>query len=93
MADDTPVVHEFEPHKRDYELFIKLTVATLLCCGFIMIALMSVGFAQSFNVLNAVVGLVVGLGAVTLTLMTGGRNWIPCTVLFVLYFLLTATLV
>ena len=93
MADDTPVVHEYEPHAQDYGHFIKLTIATLLACGFIMVALMSVGFAQSWNVLNAVGGLVFGLGAVALTLMTGGRNWIPCAVLFVLYFLFTVTLV
>lgn len=92
MADETPVVHEFEPHKQDYELFVKLTVATLLACGFILVALLSVGFAQSWNVLNAVGGLIFGLGAVALTLATGGRNWVPSLVLFVLYFLFTATL-
>ncbi len=92
MADDTPVVHEIGPHKQDYELFIKLTVATLLACGFILVALLAVGFAQSWNVLAAVGGLIIGLGSVTLTLMTGGRNWIPCGALFVLYFLFTVTL-
>lgn len=92
MADETPVVHEYEPHKQDYELFIKLTMATLLSVGFILVALLAVGFAKSFSVLTAVVGLIVGLIAVMLTLMTGGRNWIPCGVLFVLYFLFTAML-
>ena len=37
-------------------------------------------------------GLIFGLGAVALTLATGGRNWVPSLVLFVLYFLFTATL-
>lgn len=92
MADNTPVVHEYEPHKQDYDLFIKLTIATILCCGFILVALLSAGFAQSFNVLNAFGGLIVGFVAVAVTLMTGGRNWIPCVVLFVLYFLFTAML-
>ena len=92
MADDTPVVHEYGPHKQDYELFIKLTIATLLACGFILVALLSAGFAQSFNVLNALGGLIIGLGAVAVTLMTGGRNWIPCVVLLLLYFLFTAML-
>lgn len=92
MADDTPVVHEYEPHQQDYDLFIKLTIATIVACGFILVALLSAGFAQSFNVLNAIGGLIVGFGAVAVTLMTGGRNWIPCAVLFVLYFLLTVML-
>lgn len=92
MADNVPVAHDFEPHKQDYDQFVKLTIATLLAVGFILVTLLSVGFAQSFNVLNGVVGLIIGLISVTLTLMTGGRNWIPSLVLFVLFFLLTVTL-
>ena len=92
MADQTPVVHEYEPHEETYGVFVQLTIATCLAVGFILVALLAAGLAQSFNVLTAVVGLIVGLGAVAITLMTGSRNWIPCGVLFVLYFLLTATL-
>lgn len=93
MADNAPVVHEYEPHKQDYTQFVKLVMATIISVIFILVALMAVGFAQSFNVLLAIGGLVVGLGSVTVTLMTGGRNWLPCGVLLVIYFLLTATLV
>jgi len=92
MAEDTPVVHEYGPHKEDYTHFIKLVIATMLAVGFILVALLAVGFAQSFNVAVAVGGLIIGIGSVAVTLMTGGNNWLPCTVLFVLYFLLTATL-
>lgn len=92
MAEDTPVVHEYGPHKQDYEVFIKLVIATLLAVGFIMVALLAVGFAKSFSVLVAVGGLIVGLGSVAVTMMTGGNNWVPCGVLFVLYFLFTAML-
>lgn len=92
MADNVPVAHDFEPHKQDYDQFVRLTVATMLAVAFILVALLSVGFAQSYNVLNGVGGLIIGLVSVVLTLMTGGRNWIPSLVLVVLFFLVTATL-
>ncbi|MGI9414795.1 MAG: hypothetical protein ACR2PM_14065 [Hyphomicrobiales bacterium] len=92
MADNTPVVHDFEPHKESYSAFIHLTLATMMAVGFILVALIAAGLAQNYSLLTAVAGLIVGLGAVTLTMMTGGRNWIPCGVLLAAYFLLTATL-
>lgn len=92
MADQTPVVHEYEPHKETYGVFVQLTIATCLAVGFILVALLAAGLAQSYSVLTAFGGLIIGLAAVAITLMTGGRNWIPCGVLFVLYFLFTATL-
>jgi hypothetical protein len=91
MADDK-VVHEYEPHAQTYDVFTKLTMATILAVLFILVGLLAVGFAQSFNVLVGAGTIIIGLVAVALTLMTGGRNWIPCGVLFVLAFLLTATL-
>jgi hypothetical protein len=92
MAEDGNVVHEYEPHAQSYDGFIKLTVATTLAVLFVLVGLLAVGFAQSFSVLVGVVGIVVGLATVTITLMTGGNNWLPATVLLILYFLLTATL-
>ncbi len=93
MAEEGNVVHEYEPHAQSYDGFIKLTIATMLSCGFILVCLMSVGFAKTAPVLVGTVGLVVGLVTVTITLMTGGRNWLPAAILFGLFFLLTATLV
>jgi len=92
MAEEDTVVHEYEPHEESYEGFVRLIVATVLAVLFILVALLSIGFGKSMSVLVGTVGLVIGLASVAVTLMTGGRNWIPSTVLFVLFFLLVATL-
>ncbi len=93
MAEEGTVVHDYKPHQETYGVFIKLTIATILACGFVLVGLMAVAFADSFALLVGGGGIAVGLICVAITLMTGGRNWLPATGLWVLYFLLTVTLV
>lgn len=92
MAEEGKVVHEFEPHAESYGVFVKLVVATVLSTLFILVGLLAIGFAKTASVLVGTGTIVVGLGAVTLSVMTGGRNWLPATALLILSFLLTATL-
>jgi hypothetical protein len=92
MAEDGKVVHELEPHAESYGVFVKLTVATVLSTLFILVGLLAIGFAKTASVLVGTGTIVIGLVAVTLTLMTGGRNWLPVAVLFIVSFLLTASL-
>ena len=81
--------HGIDEHRRTYEAFIKGAVALSISCFYVLVALVEVRFTPSFNVLLAVVGLVVGFIAVAIDARAGGR-WLLSGGLLVLFGLVTA---
>jgi Bacterial aa3 type cytochrome c oxidase subunit IV len=76
-------------HARTYEGFLKGSVILALCCIFILLALVNVGFNASHPYLMAFLGIVIGFLAVLIDARSGGR-WMLAMGVLLVYALFTA---
>ena len=81
--------HGMDEHTRTYEGFIKGSVALSLICGFVLVALVSFAFVETYNVFLGFAGLVAGIIAVLIDARTGGR-WLLSLGALVVFGLITA---
>lgn len=78
-----------DDHKATYQGFVKGSVALVLLCAFLLVALVSFGFGQSLSVLIGFLGLVLGFIAVAIDARAGTR-WYLSLGLLVVFALITA---
>jgi hypothetical protein len=81
--------HGMDEHSRTYEGFVKGSVALSLICGFVLVALVSFAFVETYNVLLGFAGLIAGIIAVLIDVRTGGR-WLLSLGALVVFGLITA---
>ena len=81
--------HGMDEHTRTYEGFIKGSVALSLICGFVLVALVSFAFVETYNVLLGFAGLILGIIVVLIDARTGGR-WLLSLGALVVFGLITA---
>jgi hypothetical protein len=81
--------NDMEEHRSTYSAFIKGSVALSIVCGYVLVALVSFRFAQSFNVFLGFGGLILGIVAVLLDVRRGS-NWYLSVGLLVLFGLVIA---
>jgi Bacterial aa3 type cytochrome c oxidase subunit IV len=91
MAEHSSGNHsdDMEEHRNTYNAFIKGSVALSIVCGYLLVALVSFRFAQSFNVFMGFGGLILGIVAVLLDVRRGS-NWYLSVGLLVLFGLVIA---
>ena len=78
-----------DAHRSTYNAFITGSVALSIVCGYVLVALVSFRFAQSFNVFMGFGGLILGIVAVLLDVRRGS-NWYLSVGLLVLFGLVIA---
>jgi hypothetical protein len=81
--------HGMDEHSRTYEGFVKGSVALSIICGFVLVALVSFAFVETYNVLLGFAGLIAGIIAVLIDVRTGGR-WLLSLGALVVFGLITA---
>jgi hypothetical protein len=81
--------HGMDEHSRTYEGFVKGSVALSFICGFVLVALVSFAFVETYNVLLGFAGLIAGIIAVLIDVRTGGR-WLLSLGALVVFGLITA---
>jgi Bacterial aa3 type cytochrome c oxidase subunit IV len=81
--------HGMDEHTRTYEGFVKGSVALSLICGFVLVALVSFAFVETYNVFLGFAGLIAGIIAVLIDARTGGR-WLLSLGALVVFGLITA---
>lgn len=81
--------NDMEAHRSTYSAFITGSIALSLICGYVLVALVSFRFAQSFNVFMGFGGLILGIVAVLLDVRRGS-NWYLSVGLLVLFGLVIA---
>lgn len=81
--------NDMEEHRSTYNAFITGSVALSIVCGYVLVALVSFRFAQSFNVFMGFGGLILGIVAVLLDVRRGS-NWYLSVGLLVLFGLVIA---
>jgi multidrug efflux pump subunit AcrB len=91
MAEHSSGNHsdDMEEHRNTYNAFIKGSVGLSIVCGYLLVALVSFRFAQSFNVFMGFGGLILGIVAVLLDVRRGS-NWYLSVGLLVLFGLVIA---
>ena len=91
MAEHSSGNHsnDMEEHRSTYNAFIMGSVALSIVCGYVLVALVSFRFAQSFNVFMGFGGLILGIVAVLLDVRRGS-NWYLSVGLLVLFGLVIA---
>ena len=62
---------DMDAHRSTYNAFITGSVALSIVCGYVLVALVSFRFAQSFNVFMGFGGLILGIVAVLLDVRRG----------------------
>lgn len=81
---------DFSAHQQTYKGFIRGSIALVLACAYVLVALVSVGFAHSFPVLIAFLGLIFGTIALLIDLKTGSKKWLLSGGLLLVFALVTA---
>jgi hypothetical protein len=92
MAEHTVHDHhlDIEAHQHAYAAFIRGTVAVLLMCAFVVVALCSFAFAARFSVFIGFAGLIVGAIAVLIDARAGSKHWLLSLAVLVIFGLITA---
>jgi hypothetical protein len=70
-------------HAHTYEGFLKGSVVLALVCGFILLALINVGFGASMPLFKAFAGLIVGVMGVLIDVRSGGKGLLPVGLLLI----------
>jgi hypothetical protein len=81
---------DLEAHQQAYAGFIRGTVAVLLLCAFVVVALCSFAFAARFNVFLGFAGLIIGSIAVLIDARAGSKYWFLSLAVLVIFGLITA---
>jgi hypothetical protein len=81
---------EMSGHTVTYEGFLKGSIVVALCCIFILLALVNVGFGHSLPIFKAFAGLIAGFLAVLIDARAGSGRWILALGVLLIYALLTA---
>jgi hypothetical protein len=91
MAEHSSGNHsdDMEEHRSTYSAFIKGSIALSIVSGYVLVALVSFAFAQTFSVFMGFGGLILGIVAVLLDVRRGS-NWYLSVGLLVLFGLVTA---
>lgn len=76
-------------HTATYEGFLKGSVALVIICGYILVALVAFRFAHTLNVFTGFAGLIAGLVAVAIDVRAGSR-WALSVGLLIIFGLITA---
>jgi Bacterial aa3 type cytochrome c oxidase subunit IV len=77
-------------HEQTYEGFLKGSIITTLCVGFIMLALINVGFGASLPIFKAFAGIIIGILAVVIDARAGSGRWILSLGVLAVFALFTA---
>jgi hypothetical protein len=81
--------HGMEEHRSTYEGFVKGAIVLSLVSAFVLVALVSFGFAHTLNVFTGFAGLILGFIGIAVDARTGSRWFLSLGVL-VLFGLITA---
>jgi hypothetical protein len=94
MADElTPAGREdldYAAHLATYEGFIKGAVMACLATAFVLVALVMFGFGKGAAVFLGFLGMVAGMVAIGIDVMSARGGWLFSIVTLVLFVLLTA---
>jgi hypothetical protein len=85
-----PTTREFEEHWQTYRGFIRGSIAIVLACVYVMVALISVAFGSALPVFLAFAGIIVGIIAIAIDLRSGAQRWPLSLGVLVLFALITA---
>ena len=90
MTETTPHTEHFPEHKATYEGFLKGSIALTFVSLYVLIALCSVGFADTLPRFMAFAGIIIGLIVVLIDMRSGTKVWPLSLGFLVVYGLLTA---
>lgn len=89
MADH-PTHPELEPHRETYQGFVRGSIAVILACVYVLVALVSVGFGSTLPVFLAFAGIIFGVIAIIIDVRAGSRRWGLSLGVLVVFALITA---
>ena len=92
MAEHTVQDHhlDLDAHQKAYSGFLRGTVAVILLCGFVVVALCSFAFAARFNVFIGFAGLIIGAISVLIDARAGSKYWFLSLAVLLIFGLITA---
>jgi hypothetical protein len=91
MAEHTVDHHlDIAAHRGTYGNFVRGSVALVLVCAFVLVALCSFAFGQTLHVLLGFAGLIIGIIAVLIDARSGSQRWLLSIGVLVLFGLITA---
>lgn len=91
MAEQSVDHHlDISAHQSTYGNFVRGSVALVLICAFVLVALCSFAFGHTLNVLTGFVGLILGIIAVLIDARSGSQRWFLALGVLVVFGLITA---
>jgi hypothetical protein len=91
MAEHTVDHHlDMAAHRSTYANFVRGSVALVLICAFVLVALCSFAFGHTLNVFIGFAGLIIGVIAVLIDARSGSQRWFLALGVLVIFGLLTA---
>ena len=91
MAEQSVDHHlDIAAHNSAYDNFVRGSVALVLICAFVLVALCAFAFGQTLNVFTGFVGLIIGVIAVLIDARSGSQRWLLSIGILGLFGLITA---
>jgi len=91
MAEQSVDHHlDIAAHRGTYGNFVRGSVALVLICAFVLVALCAFAFGHTLNVLTGFVGLIIGIIAVLIDARSGSQRWLLSIGVLVVFGLITA---
>lgn len=81
---------DMDAHASTYDGFIRGSIATVLLCAFVLVALASFAFGGTLNVFIGFAGLIAGLIAALIDIRSGSHRWFLTIGVLVIFALITA---
>lgn len=81
---------DMDAHASTYDSFIRGTIATVLLCFYVLVALCSFAFGGSLSVFIGFASLIAGVVAALIDLRSGSHRWFLTLSVLVIFGLITA---
>jgi hypothetical protein len=91
MAEQSADHHlDIAAHRSAYANFVRGSVALVLICAFVLVALCAFAFGHTLNVFIGFAGLIIGVIAVLIDARSGSQRWLLSLGVLVIFGLITA---